>query len=614
MHELGSAALRRANAKAIAARIDAAARLLNNRRIEEAAQLYDEVLAVEPHHPLALTGVGHIAYLKQQIQRGFDLFASAAAIHPNHPIILAGLAQGHSLLGRHEDAAICLERAIEIEPQEARHYCNLGNALMALQRVNEAVAQYKAALALDPQNAISHLSLGLALFGQDWPAAEHHVRRAMDCGSDLPEAGHNLSILLRVKGDLNEAVAHAETAYLADPGNSLFTTTYAGLLADVGRLDEARRVIRRCLALAPHNIDALEVSTRLALLNGDGDSAFRPLAAAVQRAPKDPDVIVALARSFAVAGRLDGAFKLAEEALRLAPAHAEATTIRRRLLLALGRFEDAASELHAHDSASVYVGASTNAGEALLLSRFLLPEGDGREPPSLICERTIGILLAHIDGLAVYESAEFPPDAVPLARHASLQKIERDRVARGLPSLAASPGRAARWADALAQFSAPYVGLTWCVQPDMLTLADLVEAAPAGATLVSLMQDGRRHDLREWPDIVDAGREFETYADLVAAVAAVDFVIACDGVAAHVAGALNKPGIIVLPENLPWCWAHEDGRSIWYPSLTVLTTPIAMKDRGSAIDRLKALAEARVIVADNEPVLAASPCSIAAHR
>jgi tetratricopeptide (TPR) repeat protein len=572
-------------AQAISARIESAVHLLNARRFDDARQLYDEILAAEPTHPLALAGIGHIAYLNNQLQQGFDFFASAAAAHPDHPIILAGLAQGHGLLGRGKEAVICLERAIELAPRDARYRANLADALTRLSLIDQAIVQYQAAIDLDPRNAVTHLGLGIALFGRNKMLAEQHLRHAVALGPGLPEASHSLALLLTERSEYGEALRHAETAYLAEPGRASFMVTYARLLTETGCPEEARRMVQRCLALAPYDIDALEASARLSLLDGEGDGALRPLASAVRRSPGNAEGLIALARTFAAAGRLNDALKCAEEALALSAGHPEATAIRRRLLLATGRFTEAETGAQTVEADLVYVADNMDAGEALLFSRFLLSSA-GSTPPLLLCDRMVGILLAHVEGLEVYATAEPPPAAVSLVAHASLARLDPTHFSGQMPYLTPHPDNTAAWTEAFSLYPAPRIGLTWSARPEAASLGDLVEATPVDATLVSLAQGLRRHDLRDWPRIVDAGCRLDTHADLVAAVASLDAVIACNSLAAHVAGALGKPGVVLVPENLPWCWAHENGRSLWYPSLQVFPIPVARKDRPEALDRL----------------------------
>ena len=588
IHVLQTVTLNQARANPVAARIDAAARCLNDGRYEHAQHLYSEILALAPNHPLALVGLGHLAILNHQNERGFDLLAAAASIHPDHPAILAGLAHAHGLFERHDAAIICLERAIAVDPDEPRHRCNLGEALVKQGRVDEALIQFETALARQPDHAASHLNLGIALFARDPDRAEHHLRRAAGIDPTLTEAKHSLATLLQTRGKLDQAIECAEAAYLDDPGRPSFMSTYGRLLADAGRIEPAWNVIRRCLALAPHDLDALEVSARLSLMKGEGDAAFRALASCVRRSPTDPEGLLALARSFAFAGRCDDALKLADEVLRLTPEHPNASALRTRLLFVLGRPEDAWMDTNAEDHAPAcyYVGNDADPGEALLLARFLQPDAAQPAMPPLICAKRIGILLSHVSGLTVYESADRPQNAAPLGSLLARLRLTRTDIPGRTSYLAAHPANIALWTGSLAHFPGPRIGLLWSDRAECLTLPEIVSAMPQAATLISLADDRLRRQLHACPHIIDAGAHFEDYADVVAAVASVDAVVACDSVVAHIAGAMGKPGIVVAPANLPWCWGHEGGRSLWYPTLRVLAVPPALSERTPTIEKL----------------------------
>ena len=114
-------------------------------------------------------------------------------------------------------------------------------------------------------------------------------------------------------------------------------------------------------------------------------------------------------------------------------------------------------------------------------------------------------------------------------------------------------------------------------------LKKAVENAPG--TAVSLQFDSARHQLRVWPDAIDAGIAVKNLADLVDVVASLDHVVGPNGWPIHVAGALGIPGTVLLPENHDWYW-HGDGEtSTWYPSITRILKP-AGPDWEAATDRL----------------------------
>jgi hypothetical protein len=64
--------------------------------------------------------------------------------------------------------------------------------------------------------------------------------------------------------------------------------------------------------------------------------------------------------------------------------------------------------------------------------------------------------------------------------------------------------------------------------------------------------------------------DIETTAALVAGV---DLVVTVDTMIAHLAGAMNKPTLLLLKAEPDWRWCPETGRSDWYPSMRLHAQP-----------------------------------------
>jgi hypothetical protein len=85
----------------------------------------------------------------------------------------------------------------------------------------------------------------------------------------------------------------------------------------------------------------------------------------------------------------------------------------------------------------------------------------------------------------------------------------------------------------------------------------------------------------------DSGaQDFQDTADLIAGL---DLVVSIDTSVAHLAGAMGKPCLVLHQHRArEWRWrTGADGRSVWYPSATVLHQP-TVGDWRSVIDRVKA--------------------------
>lgn len=97
-------------------------------KVDEAAKLYEETLAVGDHAPAAIN-LGTILYNRRQFERAEQLYRRATLANPDYALA----------------------------------YFDLGNALDELQRLPEAVDAYKSAIRLSPSYADAHYNLALAL-------------------------------------------------------------------------------------------------------------------------------------------------------------------------------------------------------------------------------------------------------------------------------------------------------------------------------------------------------------------------------------------------------------------------------------------------------------------
>ena len=82
------------------------------------------------------------------------------------------------------------------------------------------------------------------------------------------------------------------------------------------------------------------------------------------------------------------------------------------------------------------------------------------------------------------------------------------------------------------------------------------------------------------------GGELESFADTAAVLALCDVVVCVDTSVAHVAGALGRPAIVLLPFQPDWRWTLDRDASPWYPAMRLFRQP-AIGDWPSVIGRVK---------------------------
>ena len=99
-----------------------------------------------------------------------------------------------------------------------------------------------------------------------------------------------------------------------------------------------------------------------------------------------------------------------------------------------------------------------------------------------------------------------------------------------------------------------------------------------GVRLVSLqtgmsldkMEAGHGAALFDQPDL-----PLTTFLETAHEVLKMDLIITVDTAIAHLCGALNKPGIVLLPYAADWRWGSGNGPAPWYPSLEMIRQEVA---------------------------------------
>lgn len=133
----------------------------------------------------------------------------------------------------------------------------------------------------------------------------------------------------------------------------------------------------------------------------------------------------------------------------------------------------------------------------------------------------------------------------------------------------------------------PTVGLSWKSARQKLgdsksiPIADLLPIFTAGRTVFDLQYGDHSADLayirQQGHDMLAVeGLDTTTNIDgLAALISALDVVVTCSNTTAHLAGALGKRTILLLPgaKFVLWYWGRESNRTPWYPSVEIMRGP-----------------------------------------
>jgi tetratricopeptide (TPR) repeat protein len=328
-------------------------------RLQAAAQIYRQILAIEPNQPDALHLLGVIASQMGQhavavecIRRAIGLKRTTAVFHhslgnawkdqgklaeavacyrhalelkPDYALAHYNLGNVLREQGKLDEAVACCRRALELNPDFAEAHNNLGNACKEQGKPEEAVACYRRALALKPDYALAHNNLGIALKEQGkLDEAIACWRRALELKPDYAEAHNSLGNALKEQGKLDEAVACYRRALELKPDYALAHYNLGNVLRNQGKLDEAVACCRRAVELQP---DFAEAHNNLGVAlkdQGKLDEAAACCRRAVELKPDCAEAHGNLGSALAESGDFPGAEASFRTALRYNPRFASA--------------------------------------------------------------------------------------------------------------------------------------------------------------------------------------------------------------------------------------------------------------------------------------------------
>jgi predicted O-linked N-acetylglucosamine transferase (SPINDLY family) len=202
-------------------------------RLEQAEQLYRQILQGDPNQVDALHLLGLIAGRTERYQLASDYLRNALRLNPDYAEAHNNLGNVYILQGKLPEAVASFRQAVRAKPDYVAAYNNLGNALRELGQPAEAVASLRQALRLRADYADAHANLGLALQAQGQrDEAEVHFQRAQRLKQ--ADAHANRGNVCKDRGQIAEAIACYDQAlqlvpdFLRTASNRLYALHYRG--------------------------------------------------------------------------------------------------------------------------------------------------------------------------------------------------------------------------------------------------------------------------------------------------------------------------------------------------------------------------------------------------
>jgi tetratricopeptide (TPR) repeat protein len=477
-----------------------------------------------------------------------------------------------------------LRTATRLQPSIAAYHLDLGSVLLAIGRLDDAVESTEIAAGLAPQHLACWLNLGTIHYARgDKPKALSAFERAVECDPAHAQANNNLGLLLLEQGDLDGARRSFRQALQSNP-------RYAMAANNLGTVFDAARdhaAAESWFAVAS-SLDGgyLEPILNLAASlekRGAWRETVIELQRALQIAPTNVRTLWNLALGNLRLGEFDNGWSLYDHGIGVADYRGPARPFPGRAYQATAR--------------RILLWGEQGVGDQVMYASMLadlaargvrgVVETDPRLVP--LFERSFdGFTFVpattppHPATAATFETSmpvaslgrHLRPDFASFPRHAGYLHTDRTRVAALRARYESQAG-----GDHL-------VGISWMSgarrNADAKSI-DLRSWAPLlrlpGVAFVSLQygSDGAQiaAAARDLGARIIDDPEIDQLRDLdgvAAQIAAMDHVVTISNTTAHLAGALGRPGTVLLPlaRGLHWYWFTERPDSPWYPSLTLL--------------------------------------------
>lgn len=574
-------------------------------RHAEAADLVGRAVKLRPNDAALQLNLGNALKALGRLDGAIERFRNALTLAPGFALAHYNLANAYAALGRHEDAVDAYRRSLRLSPSDASIWNNLGNSLHAIGRHGEAIDAFTRALELRPGHAGAHNNLGMALAALECAEeAIAHFRRALAAEPRFIAAHFNLGNALDAIGRHNEAVAAFEAALAL---HAQFPPALLGLgnaLAALDRHTEAIPALERAVGLDP----------RLSL------------------------GWLSLGNAHHAMGAHEAALRAYDQALRLRPELASARLNRALTLLALGDFDRGLRDYEARLDL-VRAAREQQRGEAQkaerkrasafdeladrlprwrgepITDRTLLIVAEQGFGDTLQFMRFIPLARKRVERIVFAVQRELLPLVAPLGEAWRVDVVERGATDGDadlhcpLLSLPLALGTTAdslpaaqryvdvperyldRWRDLRRERAKCKVGLAWSgrIQRHETRSMPLAALEPLFAladidwiVLQPNLSDEERRVLDSHPRAASIHRfddRIRDFADTAAIVDGLDAVVSIDTSIAHLAGALGKPLLLMLPFAADWRWFTVDSevlreigadRSPWYPSARLI--------------------------------------------
>jgi tetratricopeptide (TPR) repeat protein len=187
--------------------------------LTEAESALSRAAELDPDNFETLFHLGRTALELGHLDKALPALKRAGEVGENRPAIFRLLGEALLLAHDHQGALAAFKKAVKTAPDDAYALSALGTLFVDLSGdLPVARSLFQRSVELEPTNSLYRQRLGRLLFSLgDFSGAEHHLKMAMEYGSQAPEVHYQLGRVAEETGRAGEAQNHFAAALAQDP-------------------------------------------------------------------------------------------------------------------------------------------------------------------------------------------------------------------------------------------------------------------------------------------------------------------------------------------------------------------------------------------------------------
>ena len=461
-------------------------------------------------------------------------------------------------------------KAIKIDSNAAKYYNTFGVILAQAGREQGAIKAYQKAISLNNDYGEAYSNLGNCLQKQNkYTESIEYYAKAIKLNPDYADGYNNLAAALYKLGDFKAAIENGRKAIkLKDNYAEAYNTLAAALQAEQ-RFAEAIECYDKTVEYAPAYAEAYYSRGMLYLCHGEFAKGWD-----------------------------DYQWRLKTEKIKI--------TL---------RYNEPWWQGENFQGKTLLVQAEQGFGDSMQFVRYLpmVKERGGRvilaEKPELIG------LFRNLEGIDdLVDTGKVAKGNIKYDLYVTLLSLpaifgtKTDSIPARIPYLSAEASKIAYWHDKI-KTDAFKIGIVWAGNPThgndhnrSCTLNNFIQLAKIkNVTLFSLQKGSAVEQMNNWHEdleLINLGQEFEDFTDTAGAIENMDMIISVDTAVMHLAGAMGKPALGLIPYEPDWRWMLNRQDSPWYPTIRLFR----QKQHGNwdgvfqrAAEQLKILIEKQIV-------------------